>query len=76
MHVFTILYFSSFPQTSTNFNTRRQGSLTQGGRLSTVDFLVITSLKQLIIEQKNIILMFIKQATLIRRSTVQSLPLQ
>ncbi len=43
------------------------GSLTEGGRLSTVDLLVLTSLNQLIL--------ILKQAILMRRSTVMSLPI-
>jgi hypothetical protein len=53
-----------------------QGSLTEGGRLSTVDFLVLTSLDQLIFKLKIIFSFFAKQATLMRRSTVLSLPRQ
>ncbi len=43
------------------------------GRLSTVDILVLTRLDQLIFSIENIIFLFTKQATLMRRSTVQSL---
>ncbi len=45
-----------------------------GGRLSTVDLLVLTSLDQLIFIYKISFSFFIKQATLMRRSTVLILP--
>jgi hypothetical protein len=46
-----------------------------GGRLSTFDLLVLTSLDQLIFKLKILFfLFFTKQATLMRRSTVLSLP--
>ncbi len=65
----------------------KQGTLTEGkdqtgnpywsGRLSTVDLLVLTSLDQLILLLKILfIFFFTKQATLMRRSTVLSLPFQ
>jgi len=47
-----------------------QGSLTKGGRLSTVDLLVLTSFEQLIFMPKYSLPAFTKQATLTRRSTV------
>jgi len=46
------------------------------GRLSTVGLDVPTSLAQLNIDIENISCLFIKHATLMRRSTVLSLPLQ
>jgi hypothetical protein len=46
------------------------------GRLSTVDLLVLTSLYWLIFFLKILFIGVSKQATLIRRSTVLSLPLQ
>ncbi len=46
------------------------------GRLSMVDLLVPTSLCQLILELKILLNFFTKQAPLMRRSTVMSLPLQ
>ncbi len=45
------------------------------GRLSTVDVLVLTSLYQLLSILKILFTFFTKQAMLIRRSTVQRLPL-
>ncbi len=51
------------------------GTLTEGGRLSTVDLLVLTSLDQLRLILKNTIYDFTKQAILFRRSIVLSLPL-
>jgi hypothetical protein len=54
----------------------RQGTLTDGRRLNTVDLLVLTSLDQVLLKLANIIFYFTKQATLMRRSTVLSLPLQ
>ncbi len=44
------------------------------GRLDTVDLLVLTSLKQVLFILKILFTLFKKQATLIRRSTVLSLP--
>ncbi len=44
------------------------------GGLSTVDLLVLTSLDHLAFYIENIIYLFIKQAALMRRSTVLSLP--
>jgi hypothetical protein len=46
------------------------------GRLNTVDLLVLTSLDQLIFILKILFTCFTQQATLMRRSTVLSLPLQ
>jgi hypothetical protein len=46
-----------------------------GGRLSTVDLLVLTSLCQLVFILKILFSFFTKQATLMRSSTVLSLPL-
>jgi len=46
------------------------------GRLSTVDLLALTSLDQLISILKILFTFVAKQATLMRRSTVLSLPLQ
>jgi hypothetical protein len=51
-------------------------ALLKGGRLSTVDRLVLTSLEQLIFILEILFTCFIKQAILIRWSTVMSLPLQ
>ncbi len=53
-----------------------KGRLTKGGRLSTVDLLVLASLEQLIFILKYCLPVFTKQAMLIRRSTVMSLLLQ
>jgi hypothetical protein len=47
------------------------------GRLSTVDLLLLTSLDKLAaFDIANIIYFFTKQVTLMRRSTIISLPLQ
>jgi hypothetical protein len=46
------------------------------GRLSTVDLLVITSSDQVLFRLKILISLFTKQATLLRWSTVLSLPVQ
>ncbi len=46
------------------------------GRVSTVDLLVLTSLDQLVSELKILFTIFTKQPTLMRSSTVQSLPPQ
>ncbi len=46
------------------------------GRLSTVDLLVLTSLEKLHFKLKIVFTLFTKQATLIRRPTVPSLPFQ
>jgi hypothetical protein len=46
------------------------------GRLSAVELLVLTSLDQLLFILKILFTFFTKQATLMRRSTVLSLPLQ
>ena len=58
------------------FADSRQGTLKGRGRLSTVALFVITSLDQLLVILKTLFTFFPKQATLMRRSTVQSLPLQ
>jgi hypothetical protein len=47
-----------------------------GGRLSTVDLLVLTSLDLLVFILKILFSFFTKQATLMTRSTVLSLPPQ
>ncbi len=47
-----------------------QGTLTEGGKLSTVDLLVITSLDQLLLILTNIIYEFTKRAILLRRPIV------
>jgi hypothetical protein len=47
-----------------------------GGRLSTADLLVLTSLDQLLSIMKTLFSFFPKQATLMKWSTVRSLPLQ
>jgi hypothetical protein len=46
------------------------------GRFSTVDVLVSTSLDQLLFRKKLLSALFTKQASLMRRPTVLSLPLQ
>jgi hypothetical protein len=46
------------------------------GQLSTVDLLVLTSLDQLLLILKTLLTFFTKQASLRRRSTLLSLPLQ
>ncbi len=46
------------------------------GRLSTVDLLVITSLDELLLDLTILLTFFTKKATLMRRSTVLSLPPQ
>jgi hypothetical protein len=51
-----------------------QGTLTEGGRLSTVDLLVRTNLDQLLHRLKILFTFFLKQATLMRRSTVLNHP--
>jgi hypothetical protein len=53
-----------------------QGTLTEGGRLSTVYLLVLTSLDQLISILQTFFNLFTKQTPLMRRSTVLSLSLQ
>jgi hypothetical protein len=55
---------------------RNQGSLTEGGSISTVDLLVLTSFDQFFIYFKALYPFVTKQVTLMRRSTVLSLPLQ
>jgi hypothetical protein len=52
------------------------GSLTEGGRISMIDFLVLTSLYQLLFILTIYFFFITKQALLKRRSTVLSLPLQ
>ncbi len=55
----------------------RQGSLTERkAQLSTVDLLVLASLDQLVLKLKILFSFFTKLATLIRRSTILSLPHQ
>jgi hypothetical protein len=51
------------------------GTLTEGGRLSTVHLLALISLDQLLLILKNTIYDFTKQAILFRRSIVLSLSL-
>ncbi len=46
------------------------------GKISTVDLHLLTSLVQLIFKMKKLFTFLIKQATLLRRSTVLSRPLQ
>jgi hypothetical protein len=46
------------------------------GRLNTVDLLVLTTLDQLLLELKILFTSFTKQAVLMRRSTVLTLPPQ
>ncbi len=53
-----------------------QGTLNEGGRISTIDLLVLTSLDQLLFKLKVFFFFLTKQASLIKRSTVLSLPLQ
>ncbi len=50
------------------------GKSYRGGRISTVDLLVLSSLDQLIFYIENIIFIVTKQVVLMRRSTVLSLP--
>jgi len=52
------------------------GKSYRGGRFSTVDLLVLTSFEQLIFIVKILFSFFTKQATLMKRSTVLSLPPQ
>ncbi len=54
----------------------RPGKSYWGGRLSTDDLLVLTSLDQLVFILKILFSFFTKQATCMRRSTALSLPLQ
>jgi hypothetical protein len=55
----------------------KKGTLTkEEGRLSTADILILTSLEQLLLTFQTLFTLFTKQATLMRRSTVLSLPLQ
>jgi len=55
---------------------QKAGKSYRGGRLSTVDLLVLTRLDQLIFILKILFTSVTKQATLMRRSTVLILPLQ
>ncbi len=55
------------------FALRHQGTLTEGGRVSTIDLHVLTRLAASVLKTKNF---FTKQATLMRRSTVLSFPFQ
>jgi len=57
-------------------SSQNPGKPYRRGRLSTVNLLVLTSLDQLIFKLKILFTFFTKQATLMRRSTVLSLPLQ
>jgi len=50
-------------------NNYFQGTLTKGGRLSTVELLVLTSLVQVIFMLKILFIFFTNQATLVRRSS-------
>ncbi len=52
----------------------RKGNPYWRGRLSTVDLLLLTSLDQLSLIQQSLFTFFAKQPTLMRRSTVLSLP--
>ncbi len=54
----------------------RQGTFTEGESSGTADFLVLTSSDQLLFIVKILLTFVAKQATLMRRSTVRSLPLQ
>jgi hypothetical protein len=54
----------------------RQGSLTEARRLSKVDLLVLPNLDKFLFILKIFFTSVRKQATLMRRSTVLSLPLQ
>jgi hypothetical protein len=54
----------------------RAGKSYWRGRLSTVDLLVLTSLDHLLFKSKMLFTFFTKQANLMRRSTVSSLPPQ
>ncbi len=53
-----------------------QGNITEWGRLRTVDLLVPTLLGQLLFILQILFTLFTKQATLMRRPTILSLPLQ
>ncbi len=53
-----------------------QGSLTEGERISTINLLILTSLDQLLLIMKILFKCFTRQAILMRRSIVLSLPLQ
>jgi hypothetical protein len=65
----------SSPFLQHGFDAIDQRTLTEGGRLSTVNLLVLTSLNQQLLRLKNTIYDFTKQAVLLRRSVVLSLPL-
>jgi hypothetical protein len=51
-----------------------QGSLTEGGRINTVDLLVLISIDKLLLKRQTLLTFLPKQATL-RKRTVLSLPL-
>ncbi len=61
---------------SAKLKTVQAGKTNWSGRFSTVDLLVLTSLDQLFFEILNVIYFLPKGATLVRRSTVLSLPVQ
>ncbi len=54
----------------------KHGALAERERFSTVDLLVLTSLDQLLLTLAKLFSFLTKQATLMRRSTVLSAPLQ
>jgi len=62
-------------RTNHSQNWIEQGSLTERERLNTVDLIVLTSLDELLFIFKMLFTFFTKQVTLMRRSTVLSLPL-
>jgi hypothetical protein len=67
------------PKGESRTKTSRQfkpGNPYGGGRLSTIDLLVLTSLDLHVFELKILFIFMTKQATLMRRSTVLSLPPQ
>jgi hypothetical protein len=53
-----------------------QRSLTEGGRLSKIDLLVLVRLEELVCMLKIFFTFFVKYTTLMRRSIVLSLPIQ
>jgi hypothetical protein len=53
----------------------KQGTLSEGERISTIDLLVLPTLDQMLFILKNIVFSFTKQAILMRRSIVLSLSL-
>jgi len=53
-----------------------QRSLTEGGRLSKLDLLVLVRLEELVCMLKIFFTFFVKYTTLMRRSIVLSLPIQ